>query len=32
VTNQLKDPPVLLVTGGDYVIDGGITAGRPRLA
>jgi hypothetical protein len=32
VTNEVKHPPVLLVTGGVYVIDGGITVGRPRLA
>jgi len=32
VTTQVKNPPVIRVTDGVYVIDGGITAGRARLA
>jgi hypothetical protein len=32
VTIQVENPPVILATGGVYVIDGGITAGRLRLA
>jgi hypothetical protein len=32
VTNKVKNQPVILVTGGVDVIDGGITAGWPPLA